>query len=527
MKYLYGAAVQGIQKFIFQTNELKDIVGASELVENICTTLFAKLLYGKDTNESVKQLETDPNAIINAAGNIKYIFDDETLCKKIVREFPKCVVSYAPGITVSQAVVQMEDNSFKTAINELESRLRAQRNKPMSSTTIGLMGTLRSRKTGLPVVAVEDGKEDFLDAATFAKRYHKLPDGKKRKRTTKQLCCKAFGRTDLKADPEYINDSEIAYDINKITYKNDWIAVIHADGNGLGQVVQKIGSEETEFKKFSKNLDKATTEAAVMAYDDIKSCYKWGKVIPIRPIVLGGDDFTVICRADIAIDYVAAFIRHFEENTTKYLGSTLTEKGVFTEGKDTNKLTACAGIAYIKSSFPFYYGYELAEALCSRAKKDAKSDKNVQEGKALPPSCIMFHKIQDSFVNSYDEIVERELTPCENISFEFGPYYLDEDAAKSKGRWTIDKLIKESCKLDSKEGNAVKSSLRTWMGLLHDNPEMAEQKLKRIKEIASENMRSYIEAVTKGETKNGDIVRKVIPVYDILAIHTINTQETK
>ena len=186
MKYLYGAAVQGIQKFIFQTNELKDIVGASELVENICTTLFAKLLYGKDTNESVKQLETDPNAIINAAGNIKYIFDDETLCKKIVREFPKCVVSYAPGITVSQAVVQMEDNSFKTAINELESRLRAQRNKPMSSTTIGLMGTLRSRKTGLPVVAVEDGKEDFLDAATFAKRYHKLPEGEERKRTTKE-----------------------------------------------------------------------------------------------------------------------------------------------------------------------------------------------------------------------------------------------------------------------------------------------------------------------------------------------------
>ena len=36
-KYLYGAAVQGIQDFIFKTNELKHIVGASELVEQICT----------------------------------------------------------------------------------------------------------------------------------------------------------------------------------------------------------------------------------------------------------------------------------------------------------------------------------------------------------------------------------------------------------------------------------------------------------------------------------------------------------
>ena len=33
-KFLYGASVQGFQRFIFQTNELKDIVGASELVES-------------------------------------------------------------------------------------------------------------------------------------------------------------------------------------------------------------------------------------------------------------------------------------------------------------------------------------------------------------------------------------------------------------------------------------------------------------------------------------------------------------
>ena len=39
-KYLYGAAVQGIQNFIFKTNELKHIVGASELVEQICTSAF-------------------------------------------------------------------------------------------------------------------------------------------------------------------------------------------------------------------------------------------------------------------------------------------------------------------------------------------------------------------------------------------------------------------------------------------------------------------------------------------------------
>lgn len=44
--YLYGASIQGIQSFIFQTDRLKDIVGASELVEQACTDMFYKPVGG-------------------------------------------------------------------------------------------------------------------------------------------------------------------------------------------------------------------------------------------------------------------------------------------------------------------------------------------------------------------------------------------------------------------------------------------------------------------------------------------------
>ena len=50
-KFLYGASVQGIQRFIFQTNDLKDIVGASELVEFICTDLFQQTV-GEEWTEN-------------------------------------------------------------------------------------------------------------------------------------------------------------------------------------------------------------------------------------------------------------------------------------------------------------------------------------------------------------------------------------------------------------------------------------------------------------------------------------------
>lgn len=513
-RFLYGAAVQGIQGFIFQTNTLAEIVGASELVEEICTSLFDDVLkkcgIGKNEN----------NAIVNAAGNIKYIFDNKDDCAKVVRIFPKTVTEYAPGITISQAVVEYipnikekdgkrQDIGFTDAVQELERRLRIQRNKPMRDTTVGLMGIERSRQTGLPVTHITK-KGEHVDEGTYLKLYK---GGEERKETTLKLCVKAFGKSDIKY--------KIPFDIRDMTEKNDWIAIIHADGNGLGQVVQKIGKDQKTFKEFSRKLDKATTQAAVQAFNDTVKPKDSEEMIPMRPIVLSGDDHTVICRADLAIPYIKAFIENFETNTGKEntgveLRNILKKYEVFKNGK--NYLTACAGIAFIKSSYPFYYGYQLAEALCDRAKKDTKAFYNANDGH-LPASCIMFHKVQDSFVTSYDDIVKRELTPQDGISFEFGPYYIN---VERQDRWSVEKLVDDmSRELESENMKPVKSGLRNWLSLMHLNPEIAVQRLERLKKISGE--KEYIDEVTK--SRESDM--KVYPVYDILAVNAVHTQETK
>ncbi len=511
-KFLYGASVQGIQSFIFQTNKLKEIAGASELVEEICTSKFAQEVYSSPeiTYEKAKEtLRGDKNAITFAAGNIKYIFESEADCQKVVLNFPKVISEFAPGITISQAVVKFKDDDFANAVNELENRLRTQRNKPMRSATLGMIGILQSRQTGLPAVMKSNKGEEYYDAGTRAKLFIDLEGTKDR--TALNLCKKAFG-------DETISKGQVAFDIEKMTDKNDWIAIIHADGNGLGQIVQKIGTKDQLFKEFSQNLDIATANAAIAAYDAVKSKFEGKDIIPIRPVVLSGDDLTLICRADLALEYTKTFIEEFENQTKSKLSEIILEENVFTEGKIKDRLTACAGIAYIKSSFPFYYGYELAEALTTRAKKDAKDKKSIREGIELPQSCLMFHKVQDSFTENYDEISKRELQPQPDISFEFGPYYLSE----KPNRWTIKELIDKADKLKGKEGNAVKSHLRNWMGLLYYNKEMATQKLERL--IFMTSIKNYVKDVTKGEKRDGVTY---CPVYDILAIHTINTQTTK
>jgi len=510
-KFLYGASIQGIQSFIFQTNELKDIVGASELVEQICTTEFARLINPelRDNNQAYEQLKKDSNAILMAAGNIKYIFDDKAKCELIVLNFQKKIVEMAPGITVSQAVVEYtgaDESTFEGAINMLENRLRSQRNKPMRSMTIGLTGMLRSRKTGLP--AVKEIKGDYLDLATTKKR-------NEREKATLKLCENCFGI-------DSIRKNQVAFNIEDITGKNDWIAVIHADGNGLGQIVQQIGTSAAVFKKFSSTLNECTLASAQSAFNKVKYHFenKNEDVIPIRPIVLGGDDFTVICRASFAVEYVEAFLKEFESSTKERLTKlanefngilNINQKEILQKG-----LTACAGISFIKSSFPFYYGYNLSETLCTQAKKEAK-----EINQQLAPSCLMFHKVQDSFVEDYSSIEKRELT-IEDISFKFGPYYTERQSGVWKDRWTIDDLTRDFTLMESKDGQAVKSNLREWITQLICNPGMAEQKLKRIKIllVANEKLLEFVDKVT-------DIEKKRIPIYDILSLYSVIYQDTK
>lgn len=497
MGYLYGASVQGIQNFIFQTNELKDIVGASELVAQICTQIF---------RETVGAPFRDEALIIGAAGNVRYYFDDLDTCAQTVRYFPRRVMIEAPGITISQAVVEMTGD-FPDRINELEEKLRSQRNQPQPSLTLGALGMKRSNKTGLPLVASE-GSGKCVDMTTAAKRryIHAL-----------SLAKKSFYGTD--SDKE-VDPDQYPYDIAKLTDRNDWIAIVHADGNSLGQIVQRIGGDMAQYQRFSQLLDEATERAANAAFEKLE--VREGDAYPLRPVVLGGDDMTVIIRGSLAIAYAQEFIHQFEYHTGQG------ELGQIVHGATGLPcLTACAGIAFIKSSYPFHYGYKLAEDLCSAAKHDAKHQ--VDAGGSIP-SCLMFHKVEDSYVESYADIVERVLMPTDALSFEFGPYYLAERA----GYFTIDELLSYCDKLQKIDDEGVKSGLRQWLTYMHRSVDFASQHLNRMKSVYSGASSKLVTELCetrcrqREETDNGETKEVTIyPTFDVLSLYSIMNVVTK
>ena len=313
MKYLYGASVQGIQDFIFKTNKLKEIVGASEIV--------------KSMDENFKnKFEKNPKVTIlqSAAGNIKAVFEDKDELQKHILEFEKSIMQKAYGITMSQAVVEFEGDE-KLYLNQLATKLKIQRNKPSIPLDSSINIMKLNSTTAKPMV------EQNQDMATKQK---------------------------LEAYNVFANKTNT--DLSKLSNSKNKIAVIHIDGNGLGELIPKLTILLSEF---SKQLDTATKIAFEIASKDKN----------LRKIILGGDDVTIVCNANDALSFTKEFLETFENETKKIEGL-------------KSGLSACAGIAYCNKKYPFHYAVSLAEILCGVA-KDRSNRKN---------SCLMFHNIQSS-----------------------------------------------------------------------------------------------------------------------------------
>lgn len=444
VKYLYGASVQGIQEFIFATNKLQEIVGASELVKQIAEE-FEKLSGYEKENK---------NIIINTAGNIKAIFEDESQCKKVILEFSKIIQQKAYGITLSQAVVKF-DGEVKDYINELERKLKIQRNKPSLPLDLSLNIMKLNPSTAKPLVNKDS------DRATAQK-------------------LKVY---------KAIEQDETFKELKDISNVKNKLAVIHIDGNGLGKLIPNL---KIPLSEFSKKLDEATRKA----FDNAKKDKR------VREIILGGDDVTVICDANDALNFTKEFLENFEKETKQRF----------------DKLTACGGIAFTNEKYPFHYAVDLAEALCGVAKNHSNRE----------DSCIMFHNIQSSNYQSWDKFIEDELTiknDNQTIRCDFGAYYLDKKDEANISDF-INTLEAYRC-----DGSPI-SRLRNWLSELYKSDINAENILKRINSIVKEKdnwnckiMDRNLKFFHKKLSNENLLIDKdgytKTPIYDVLQILAI------
>lgn len=222
----------------------------------------------------------------------------------------------------------------------------------------------------------------------------------------------------IQSNPDASGTASSVTDSGDYTFLSK-VAVIHIDGNGVGGIMKELNSSKDRvapgvfkaevgcdrddpdaLRRFllavNRHLDDAVTLAFAAAWTRIAELSRHDDdragrghtVIPVVPVILGGDDVTVITSGDYALPFAAAYLRHYEEATgndpiLRYLTPP--------EGQDTGPMTAAAGVAIVKRNFPFHIAYELAEKLVNRAKKVGKT--------ACPPcSTLDYHILFDTTV---------------------------------------------------------------------------------------------------------------------------------
>ncbi len=507
-QYLYGASVHGIQSYIFSSNKLREIAGASEIVLNICQGLFQSNVEGYDQDQ----------LIVGAAGKIKYIFENRESCQKMIKKFPRKVREYAPGIIFSQAVVEFtEEDSLSDVIDQLESELNAARNRKLNSIEVSCMAIARSQKTGLNGIMRKDS--DVIDAVAIAKS--------KSSDSVEHFKVLLGENVNVKAIPHELSSiTNVGGDLNA----NSWMAIIHADGNGLGNILQNLGrvlkngrsneDVKSAFRKFSLAIDNSTKNASRIAFQKLLTERTEENYYPARPVLLGGDDLTIIVRADLAVPFTVNFLEEFERQSKLELAF-LSDLGV--EGFE-NGITACAGIAFIKKNYPFYYGVDLAEQLCSDAKMFSK--KVLPRNFNVPQSSFSFFKVQDSFVESLLQMRRRTLTTSEGLDYYYGPYALHENYGFPNYRdlkKDLDRLLEYS----KNDGSKSIGKLRKVVSESYKSSDYAGFLLKRMKDVNSKlfndlSLDSELKIFEIKSESNSTLLSRKSKILDLIHLQGFN-----
>ena len=337
MTWYYRCETKGIQHWILDSSRLRDLVGGSALVEAL-------------TSEAERGVaDAGGEIVFAAAGGLLATFPDREKLEAFASEWPMYVAYHAPGLQLVQAWVDGGDS--EDPVNELFTRLLPARRNLVNPPLVEAGPLLeRAGRSGLPAVP---HPTDLHRSKARQTTWDEAAVEKERAKQSRGEQDEIFGGA--------LTLKEIDEDVER--WPEGPIAVIHADGSGVGSRLTKIGTDPKRLEEFSQALAEATKAATRTAVDVLRN--QGGGRLRIRPVVLGGDDLTAILRAGDALVFTETWLREFERETKARAGE-LGKRG----------LHAGAGIALVNRGYPFSMAYETAEAACKAAKDDVLEDQS-------------------------------------------------------------------------------------------------------------------------------------------------------
>ena len=417
--------VTSIQQYIFGSNRLQENIGASELVHRATHQWAFENLPRPNNVANVETGELDDarvedgtlaaEVVYAGGGNTLILFADESAGEKAAKTFvanlSRMLIQEAPALALvaghtpvdwqQEPLGAVQGGRVAAVMDKLD---RAKRSRATSMAMMGLGVTAACQSTGLAAVDTHPRYGHLISAEVAAKLDWLDPANRRLIGLLPAIAAAGF-------DVPYDFD-----DFGRSRGEISYVAVVHADGNQMGKRVKEIASQHIHagegnreyiaaIRKFSARIEDASQRALRATLDVLLNAVsdtgprrgKWidGRVpirdskIPFRPLVFGGDDLTFVCDGRLGLSLAACYLEAFERETKNVgIGA-----------------CACAGVAVVKTHYPFARAYQLAEALSNSAKKHVR---HAQDNGAGDFSALDWHFAASGLLGDLHQIRERE-----------------------------------------------------------------------------------------------------------------------
>ena len=455
--------VQSIQKYIFANNKLKANVGASYIVDRLFEDVLCKdVILKLESEADITSWKTRRDSITSLPASVYVAYigggkalilignDHTNMIESIIKTFTSQVLTQYPGLKVgvTTGTVTIEDIDERQLFKQLKNNQYT------------LNPILRPANTGLTTICdysgdtadtvINFGDGERLVATSFTSKFNAFEAANARLK--KDL----FGTEDIEwvLPSEFDELGQNKSTENSKTGIND-IAIVHIDGNNMGARFISCNrlEEKSELseKVATKTLEsfKSLIQWIIDKYDVLtKNLELTDKMLPIRPIIVGGDDITFVCNARIAVQAANFLMQELLSDNN----------GI--------SIDSCAGIAVIPTSYPFFRGYQMAEQLCDSAKSKMRTYNKVSKSCWLDFAFLHGETaptLEQFFANEYSSLTG---------NMHYGPYRVYEKGKicedEREGLWQL-----LDCTQQFKDGHVMaQNKVKELRSVLQDNEHM-------------------------------------------------------
>ena len=371
-----------VQRYIFQSNRLKEIIGASylakhwfddgliQVIEKTGFSLDPTAWAAYKENPSISQNEVpdhtaaDVKIIYIGGGNAALLCRNKSIAFKVVEEWSRDLLKNVPGLRVAVGYGKVS-NTLLEAYKEAWSKLKLCEEALPFGAELGSLPVVRTcATTGLPASRLskeENIREEWISQSAASKR-EQVGTAKEPGQARESIA------DEFKS---VLNQNQrFAIELEKLGggEGQSYMAVVHADGNGMGELLNdavKGAEDDTQFLHYTRAFSASVSRLSKNAFEQtlryfqkllpLKGLKEHDNVFPLRPIVYGGDDLTFVCDGRVGLHLTAYYLQEFTKNPIKVAG-------------DDMHIDACAGVAIVHTKFPIAQAYSFADELCGLAK---------------------------------------------------------------------------------------------------------------------------------------------------------------